>query len=347
MLTALLSRLYDVTEGAIRIDGLDIRDLSLAALRADGGHRVRGPDAVLDVGRREPRAGQAATRPTSEIGAGHRGRRRAVRLRPAVRARHPDRRAGHEPVRRPAAAAFAGPGDPGRAEDPGARRHAVGARRAHRGRRRGGAAPGAARGHRHRRRPPRLDRAAGRPGRPARGRHHHPRRHARRAAGRRARSTATCWPPTTNSTTAPSAAARGRTTRTAAGSAWPTRSRRRPTRPATSRTAASRRRRPRADDRDRHRPVDVPRPGRAVERWRGRFDEHATTTCRSTSRCRAGARPARCSGRCCGRTGGPSRCWPSSSWWKTLRGFRFRCSCSAASTTASRRSSTAGRRTRC
>jgi ATP-binding cassette subfamily B protein len=33
VLTALLSRLYDVTEGAIRIDGTDIRDLSLPALR--------------------------------------------------------------------------------------------------------------------------------------------------------------------------------------------------------------------------------------------------------------------------------------------------------------------------
>ncbi|MFN8226541.1 MAG: ABC transporter ATP-binding protein [Mycobacterium sp.] len=34
VLTALLSRLYDVTEGAIRIDGTDIRDLTLSALRA-------------------------------------------------------------------------------------------------------------------------------------------------------------------------------------------------------------------------------------------------------------------------------------------------------------------------
>ena len=34
VLTALLSRLYDVTEGAIRIDGTDIRELSLPALRA-------------------------------------------------------------------------------------------------------------------------------------------------------------------------------------------------------------------------------------------------------------------------------------------------------------------------
>jgi ATP-binding cassette subfamily B protein len=33
VLTALLSRLYDVTEGAIRIDGKDIRELSLSALR--------------------------------------------------------------------------------------------------------------------------------------------------------------------------------------------------------------------------------------------------------------------------------------------------------------------------
>ncbi len=33
VLVALLSRLYDVTEGAIRIDGIDIRELSLSALR--------------------------------------------------------------------------------------------------------------------------------------------------------------------------------------------------------------------------------------------------------------------------------------------------------------------------
>ena len=43
--------------------------------------------------------------------------------------------------------------------------------------------------------------------------------HAELLAG--VRSTATCWPRTTNSTTAPNAAARGKRTRTAAGSAWP------------------------------------------------------------------------------------------------------------------------------
>ena len=34
VLTSLLSRLYDVTEGAIRVDGVDVRDLSLPALRS-------------------------------------------------------------------------------------------------------------------------------------------------------------------------------------------------------------------------------------------------------------------------------------------------------------------------
>ena len=33
VLTGLLSRLYDVTEGVIRVDGVDIRDLRLSALR--------------------------------------------------------------------------------------------------------------------------------------------------------------------------------------------------------------------------------------------------------------------------------------------------------------------------
>ena len=65
VLVALLSRLYDVTEGAIRIDGHDIRELSPARAAAGGGHRVRGPDAVLDVGGREPAAGPAGRDATS------------------------------------------------------------------------------------------------------------------------------------------------------------------------------------------------------------------------------------------------------------------------------------------
>ena len=63
VLAALLSRLYDVTEGEIRVDGSDIRELSPARAAAGGGHRVRGSDAVLDVGGREPAAGPARTPP--------------------------------------------------------------------------------------------------------------------------------------------------------------------------------------------------------------------------------------------------------------------------------------------
>ena len=85
---------------------------AVAARTAPGrGDRVRGPDAVLHVGRREPAAGPA-TRDRRRHGAGHRDRGRGVRLRPAVRPGHPDRRTGHESVGRPAATVLAGPGDP-------------------------------------------------------------------------------------------------------------------------------------------------------------------------------------------------------------------------------------------
>ena len=122
-------------------------------------------------------------------GAGDRDRRRAVRLRPAVRAGHPHRRAGHEPVRWSAATAFAGPRHPGGAEDPGARRHPVRPRRAHRSRRHRGVAPGAARGA-----PASSSPTARRPccwptrsrcSTPSTARHHHPHRHPRRTAGHR------------------------------------------------------------------------------------------------------------------------------------------------------------------
>ena len=117
---------------------------AVAARTAPGRRdRVRGPDAVLHVGRREPAAGPA-TRDRREHGAGHRDRGRRVRLRPAVRPGHPDRRTGHEFVGWAAPTIVVGQGDTGRPEDPRSRRHAVRARRAHRGDRREGAAPGSA-----------------------------------------------------------------------------------------------------------------------------------------------------------------------------------------------------------
>ena len=94
-------------------------------------------------------------------------------------------------------------------------------------------------------------------------------------------------------------------------------------------------------------PVDVPEdPDEPATAGAAGSTSSATTTCPSTSSCRAGVKRARCSARCCGPTERPSRSLRSSWWWKTLHAFRFRCSSSAVSTTASRRSSTAVRRTR-
>ena len=57
VLASLLSRLYDVTEGAILIDGIDVRELSLPALRRAVATAFEDPTAVLDVGGGEPPAG--------------------------------------------------------------------------------------------------------------------------------------------------------------------------------------------------------------------------------------------------------------------------------------------------
>ena len=165
----------------------DIRELSLPALRQAVATAFEDPTLFsmsvaenLALGRPDDRDRRAA-------GAGRRGRRRAVRLRPAVRARHPHRRAGHEPVRRSAATAFAGA------------RHCSPRRRSWCSTtpcRRSTCTPRPSStealrrvlrlGHRRRRRAPGVDGAARRPGRAARGRHHHPRRHACRIARRRA-----------------------------------------------------------------------------------------------------------------------------------------------------------------
>ncbi len=61
-LVNLLPRFYDVTSGAILIDGVDIRDVTLASLRGPDRHRHAGDDAV----RRHDRA---ATSPTGRPGA--------------------------------------------------------------------------------------------------------------------------------------------------------------------------------------------------------------------------------------------------------------------------------------
>ena len=107
-LTALIPRLYEATGGRITLDGVDIAQLSRDRLRDAGRDGLRGTDAVLGDRAGERADGRAGSRRGGPAaGAGDRAVR--LRARPAAGRRHPGRRAGAEPVRRPAPAAGAGP----------------------------------------------------------------------------------------------------------------------------------------------------------------------------------------------------------------------------------------------
>ncbi len=118
----LLARLYDVDDGAIRLGGVDVRDLSFAAVRETLGHGDPGRSPVPRERPRQPAAG-----------ASERHRRRTVGGAAALPAGRSDRLAARRPghrgggarlpaVRRRAAAAHdrsaaarpAAGGDPGR-----------------------------------------------------------------------------------------------------------------------------------------------------------------------------------------------------------------------------------------
>ena len=133
------------TAGRVLLDGRDMRELPLPQLRSRGRYGVRGPDAVLGQRPGEPHPRPARTPTDDEVREALCGGPGQLRLRPAVGPGHPDRRAGHVAVRRPAAAARAGPRRAGAARGAGARRPAVRAGRAHRGAGRAGAAAGAGR----------------------------------------------------------------------------------------------------------------------------------------------------------------------------------------------------------
>ena len=110
-LVNLLPRLYDVTAGAVRIDGVDVREVTLASLRASIG--IVTQDTVLfdDTVGAEHRLRDGNGRPGGAGGGGGDGRhgadrgRRARRARPRVhrgvagRLRDADRRSGPAPVR--------------------------------------------------------------------------------------------------------------------------------------------------------------------------------------------------------------------------------------------------------
>ena len=156
-LASLVPRLYDVTGGAVRVDGHDVRDLTQRLAARARSASSPGPAPVPRVHRRQPALRQARRHPRRARGrlpgrADPRRHRRAAR-----RLRHGRRRARLPPVgRREAAArhrphAAQGPGDrdPRRGDQPPRLRE--------RGARAGGARRGAPRAHLDRDRPPAVD----------------------------------------------------------------------------------------------------------------------------------------------------------------------------------------------
>ena len=178
-LVTLLTRLYDPTVGRITLDGHDLRDLTVTSLRRHVGFAFEEPSLFsasvrenLLMGKPDATEAEVLARPGG--GAGR------LRPRPPVGPRHPHRRAGPLPLRRPAPAPRAGPRHHRTAARPGARRPALRGRRPHRGGRPGRAAARARGVHRVHRRAPPVDGGAGaaldppRRG-PPRGRRHPPR----------------------------------------------------------------------------------------------------------------------------------------------------------------------------
>ncbi len=191
-LTNLIPRFYDPDEGRVLVDGLDVRDLKLASLRADIGIvnqdpflfsasiadniRLGRPEATLDAG---ARGGQGR--------AGRRVHRGAAR-----RLRHRHRRARPHAQRRPAAAHRhrAGAGD-GPAHPHPRRRH-VQRGRGDRAQDPPRPAGGHVRAHHLHHRPPAQHHLARRRDRGAGQGTHRRARHPRGADGRRARCTRAC-----------------------------------------------------------------------------------------------------------------------------------------------------------
>ena len=125
-ISLLLPRFYDVTGGAIRIGGHDVRDVTLDSLRAAIGLVLEDSFLFSDTISANIAYGTAGRHRR----AGHRrraGRRgRGVHPQPARGLRHRDRRAGADPVRRAAAAGRAGQGADHRPRDPRPRRRDLG-----------------------------------------------------------------------------------------------------------------------------------------------------------------------------------------------------------------------------
>ena len=126
----LLPRLYDVTAGAVLIDGVDVRDVDagLAAPRDRGRRRRAVPVQRHASPRTSPTRAPDATARGGRAGGAARAGARLHRA-PARRLRHARRRARADAQRRPAPARGDRPRVPGRPADPDPRRRDVERRR--------------------------------------------------------------------------------------------------------------------------------------------------------------------------------------------------------------------------
>ena len=189
----LLPRLYDVDSGAVRLGGVDVRDLTFDSIRDTLGLVTQDGHLFHESIRGQPAAGPARRRPRTSCGTCCGGPGwTALVAGAARRAGHRGRRARLPALRRRAAAADDRPA----AARPAARRHP---RRGHRapgldvrGRRAGGAGRGAGGAHRGGDRPPALHDPRRRPDPRGRGRADRRARHAPRAAGRGTAGTRSC-----------------------------------------------------------------------------------------------------------------------------------------------------------
>ncbi len=164
----LLPRFYDVQEGAIRVDGVDVRDATLDSVRGEIGIVFEDAFLFSDT----VRANIAYGRPDAtddEVERRPRRRRPRFRDRAPQRLRHRRRRAGSHPFRRPAPAHLDRARGDHRPADPGARRRHLVRRCAHRGTDPRHVARDHGRSHDGAHRPPALDASPRRPHR-ARGR---------------------------------------------------------------------------------------------------------------------------------------------------------------------------------
>ena len=179
----LLTRFYDVKHGSVEIDGHDVRDLTLASLRANVGVVLDEPFLFsVSVHDNIAYGKPSASRDEVEAAAKAAGAHEFI-ARLADGLRHGGRRAGLHAVGRPAPAHRHRPHPAGQPAGPGARRRHQRHRRPGRADHpRRPAGPDGGPDHPDHRPPP-LDHLAGRPGGPARPAQGRGRRHPRRAAG--------------------------------------------------------------------------------------------------------------------------------------------------------------------